>query len=101
MYKYRIAIKVLDRTTDAEATEGEAMQFDTENHDDLFKIVEAVRSKGILDEDKSAVLAIGLKLFSEVVLEKKRDPLFAPLSEPIRNFIQQLKALPSVVPNAH
>lgn len=70
------------------------MSFEADNHDDLFKIIEAIRAKELLDADKSAALAIGLKLFSEVVLEKRRDPLFAPLSEPIRNFIQQLKGLP-------
>ena len=67
------------------------MRFEAENHDDLFKIVEAVRAKELLNVDKSAALAIGLKLLSEVILEKRRDPLFAPLSEPIRNFVNNLK----------
>ena len=42
----------------------------------LLEIVEAVRSKGLLDADKSAALAVGLKLFSEIVMEKRSDPLF-------------------------
>lgn len=56
-----------------------------------FEIVEAIRSKRLLDKDKSASLAIGLKLFSEVILEMRKDQMFAPLVLPIRNFIEQLK----------
>jgi hypothetical protein len=67
------------------------LQFCTDNHDNLLEIVEAIRSKRLLDKDKSASLAIGLKLFSEVILEMRKDQMFAPLVLPIRNFIEQLK----------
>jgi hypothetical protein len=94
MYKYRFTIEALSGATSADSSDERVMRFEIENHDDLFKITEAVCAKELLDADKSAALAIGLKLFSEVVLEKRHDPLFAPLSEPIRHLIQQLKGLP-------
>ena len=71
--------------------DGTSLQFCIDNHDDLLKIAETIRSKRWFDKDKSASLAIGLKLFSEIVLEKRHDPLFAPLVLPIRDFIRRLK----------
>ena len=93
MYSYRVTIESTEATAQPESAEGRSMQFETRNHDDLFKIVEAIRSKEILDGAKSAALAIGLKLFSEIVLEKRRDPLFEPLLAPMQSFIRQLKAV--------
>ena len=90
MYQYRIT---LESTTLSQTPQGSTTQFQVQNHDDLSKIVQAVRSKGILDADKSAALAVGLKLFSEIILEKRSDPLFEPLWEPIRAFTKRLKAL--------
>ena len=95
MYKYRITIEALDSTSDLEDKTIPSLSFDVANHDDLFHIVEVVRSKEIVDLDKAAALAIGLKLLSEVALEKRRDPLFASLSGPLRGFVQQLKTIPS------
>ncbi len=66
--------------------------FRVNNHDDLLKVVKAVREKGILGQDDAASLAIGFKLFMEVVLQHRKNPLFAPLMEPLRMFAGQLKA---------
>ena len=54
-----------------------------------------IRSKRWFDKDKSAPLAIGLKLFSEIVLEKTRDYVFAPLVLPLRNFLNRFKSTPA------
>lgn len=90
MYSYQINMKGLDEKSGA----GRELQFDVTNHDDLFRIVDSVRSKAILDEDESAALAVGLKLLGEVVLHHRKEPLFQPLLAPIREFIQNLKTLP-------
>jgi hypothetical protein len=87
MHKYVVTLKELD-SFNANAA---LTSFEVSNHDDLLWIIEAVRTKQILDKDKSAALAVGLKLFSEVVLEKRRDPLFAPMVEPLRAFIKEFK----------
>jgi hypothetical protein len=89
-YRYRITIETLGSRTSQDEDEA-SLQFCTDNHDNLLEIVEAIRSKRLLDKDKSASLAIGLKLFSEVILEMRKDQMFAPLVLPIRNFIEQLK----------
>lgn len=89
-YRYRITIESLGSSPNY-GQEDESLQFCADNHDNLFEVVKAIHSKRLFDTDKSASLAIGLKLFSEVILEKRNDPLFAPLVLPIRSFIQQLK----------
>jgi hypothetical protein len=43
------------------------------------------------------VLALGLKLFSEVVLERPVNPIFAELLGSLRRFTKNLKDLPSSV----
>ena len=93
MYNYRITLEPLESGTQPQTFKVRTTQFQVQNHDDLSKIVEAVRSKGILNTDKSAALAVGLKLFSEIVMEKRNDPLFAPIWDPLRSFTQQLKAI--------
>lgn len=93
MYNYRITVELLGATAQLEPSEDRFTRFQVQNHDDLLKIVEAIRCKGILDGEKSAALAIGLKLLSEIVLEKRRDPLFEPLLKPVQSFIRQLKTV--------
>ncbi len=93
MYGYRVTVESAELTAQSELSEARSMQFQIQNHDDLFKVVETIRSKEILDADRSASLAIGLKLFAEIVLEKRRDPLFEPLLGPMQSFIRQLKAV--------
>lgn len=68
MHKYVVTLKELDSFNANLAS----ACFEVSNHDDLLRIIEAVRAKQIFDKDKSAALALGLKLFLEVVLEKRR-----------------------------
>ncbi len=63
------------------------------NDDNLFRIVEAVQTKAILDADVSTALGIGLKLFSRVAPRSRCNPLFAPLLEPTQDFIRVVKVL--------
>ena len=93
LYSYRITIESAGAAATSEPLDRRSIQFQTQNHDDLIKIVENVRLKRILDRDRSATLAIGLKLFMEIVLEKRHDPLFEPLLAPMQSFTRQLKAL--------
>lgn len=66
--------------------------FEAVNHDEILSIVARLQSSGGYQPDEAASLAIGLKLFSEVMLKRRDDPLFAALSPAIRAFIGGLKA---------
>ncbi len=98
MHSYRITIAAVGNTGEGAASAGGSETFEVENHDDLLKIVGYVRAKGLLDSEKSAALAVGLKLLSEIVLEKRHEPLFAPLLDPLHAFIKRLKAAPATMP---
>jgi hypothetical protein len=68
------------------------LSFEAGNHDDLFEIIHNVQRARLFDEDTSAALALGMKLFSEVVLEHRKDPLFQQIFEDYRQYIVQFKA---------
>lgn len=67
------------------------LSFTAANHDNLFEIVERVRRSGRFDQDTAAALAVGMKLFSEVLLQHRDDPLFGPIAGAYREFIGQFK----------
>lgn len=94
-HRYRISLEHLATPKQGEPTHA-AISFETGNHDDLFTIVDKVRSKSQFDADTAASLALGLKLFTEVMLKNRGNPLFADISQPMRDFIQKLKAQPQV-----
>ena len=96
MYSYRITVESLGNLALPTAPKGGTATFEIQNHDDLLKIMESVRGKELVDPDKSAALAIGLKLLSEIVLEKRNDPMFVPLLEPLHAFIKRLKTAEAV-----
>ncbi|AMP16190.1 DUF3861 domain-containing protein [Collimonas pratensis] len=90
-HRYRITLEHLATPKQGEPTNA-AIHFETGNHDDLFAIVDKVRGRGQFDADTAASLALGLKLFTEVMLKNRSDPLFAEIHQPMRDFIQKLKA---------
>ena len=92
-HRYRITLEHLATPKQGEPTNA-AIGFETGNHDDLFAIIGKVRGRGQFDGDTAASLALGLKLFTEVMLKSRCDPLFAEIQQPMRDFIQKLKARP-------
>lgn len=45
-------------------------------------------------QEKSAAFAVGLKLFSEVMIENRKHPVFAPLRDAFKAFMVGLKKGP-------
>lgn len=80
-----------DGRPEGEPVTEKSLSFDTRNHDDVLSIVERLQARGDLPNDTAASLGVGLKLFGEVVLEHRNDPLFAPLREPLQEFIARRK----------
>ncbi|AIY42827.1 hypothetical protein LT85_3669 [Collimonas arenae] len=92
-HRYRITLEHLATPKQGEPTHA-AINFEAGNHDDLFAIIDKVRSKGQFDADTAASLPLGLKLFTEVMLKNRSNPLFAEINQPMRDFIGKLKAQP-------
>ena len=89
-YQYRVTVEAL---TDARGhlVDGQSLTFEAANHDDLLAIVERVRAKHLIDDESAAAMAIGMKLFAEVVLAHRKDPMFNTVHEALGQFIRELK----------
>ena len=62
-----------------------------ENHDELFGIIELAKQKDLFgDLNQSAEFAVGLKMFSEVMLKNRDHPLFEELSPAFKELIKKL-----------
>ena len=89
MRRYSISVEELDAQS-AEA--GRKMSFSVENHDDIFAIVNRLQSGGAVPAAEAEEFALGLKLFSEVVIRHRAEPLFSEVFGDIARFIKRLKA---------
>jgi hypothetical protein len=73
------------------STHAEPLRFEAGNHDDILAIAGRMRSRGEFPPDTANALAVGLKLFSEVMLENRGHPLFVDFAPHFRAFMQHLK----------
>lgn len=91
-HRYRVTLEHLADAHGA-PTDGEPLQFEVDNHDDIIAIVERLRSRGDLG-DQAAAFGVGLKLFGEVMLENRDNPLFSSFRPHFAQFMKDLKAGP-------
>jgi hypothetical protein len=92
-YRYRVSVEKLSDAK-GEPVHGQSLSFYTANHDDILAIVEQLHAKLPFESGTIAALGVGLKLFSEVALVHRKDPLFAQVRPVLSEFIQQLKQFP-------
>ncbi|ATU92962.1 DUF3861 domain-containing protein [Phyllobacterium zundukense] len=88
-HTYRITVEELGEA--AFASDARTLTFDASNHDDLIRILELMRDKAILPDGETAEFTIGLKLFTEVVLRHRAEPLFSELFPHLGAFMKKLK----------
>ena len=89
-YRYRITVEKL-RDARGQPVHDESLSFYASNHDDILAIVKKLDTKLPFDAGTAASLGVGLKLFGEVVLTHRNDPMFAEIHPALSEFIQQLK----------
>jgi|SRR6478752_426240 len=95
-YRYRITVEKL-ADAKGEAVHGQSLSFYAANHDDILEIVSKLQAKLPFDAGTAASLGVGLKLFSEVALVHRNNPLFAEVRPALSEFIQQLKQQPAAI----
>jgi len=89
--KYRLALEQLESAGEEKGLHG-PLQLEFDNHDELFGIIDRVKQKNPFgDPDHSTQFAIGLKMFSEVLLKNRSNPLFEEFAPAFREFMKKLK----------
>lgn len=89
-HRYRITVEHL-ATPGGEPPGAEPLVFETTHQDDLFAMAEKMRARDDIAPEEAAPLAVGLKLFTEVALMHRREPLFEGVMETVGTFIGRLK----------
>ncbi|SEI95485.1 protein of unknown function [Dyadobacter koreensis] len=91
--RYRFQLEYLSSSKEETALP-EALDLEFENHDNIFQIVEILKEKNPFGDEKQAVeFAIGLKMFSEIMIKNKSNPLFEEMLPAFRIFMRKLKSL--------
>ena len=91
-HKYKLTLEEIS-LAEEDNVGNEPLTLEFDNHDNLFNIISAVKSKAIFeDENQSTEFAIGLKMFTEVVLKNRDNELFKELQPAIGAFMKKLKS---------
>ena len=90
-HQYHITVQHLADAQGNPSTYTEKLEFNTSNHDDIFSIVERLKTAALFDEQTTQSFALGLKLFSEVMLENRDHILFKEFSPAFTQFMKNLK----------
>lgn len=90
--KYLLNLE-LEQYANGDNEPAQQLELHFENHDEIFSIIERIKQKEIFDAQQSAEFAIGLKLFSEVMIRNRKHSLFTELSPAFGEFMKKLKAL--------
>lgn len=88
--KYKIHLQEIELKDGTQS--GEFIEFEFENHDNILEIIKKIQAKNILeDKNKEIEFAVGLKLFSEVLLQNRKNPLFEDINIAFRDFMKKIK----------
>ncbi|TNC91854.1 DUF3861 domain-containing protein [Thalassolituus sp.] len=90
-HQYRIQLEHLCDADGHPSCHQKKLDFKVGNHDDIFQIIERMKHRDDLSPVHATSLALGLKLFSEVMLENKGHPLFTEFTPHFLAFMKKLK----------
>ena len=91
--KYYLTLS-LKEYANGETHPAKELGIEFDNHDEIFGIIERITEKNLFDDPSEAVqFALGLKLFSEIKLKHRKNPLFDELNEVFPIFMKKLKNL--------
>lgn len=88
---YRVTVEKLEDNKGHPA-DADSIVFQVRNHDDLATVLEKIQSRSLFDKDESIAFAVGLKLFSEVMLNHRDMVLFSELAPHFKDFMTKLKS---------
>lgn len=90
-HKYKVSVERLE-DKDGNPITDHSYDFTAENHDEIIEIVGRIQGTKQFSDDEAASLAVGLKLFGEVMLKNREHPLFTEFRPHFMDFMKKLKA---------
>lgn len=90
-HQYYVTVQHLADAQGNPSTYTEKLEFNTGNHDDIFVVLQKLQQAELFDERTTQSFAVGLKLFSEVMLENKNHELFQDFLPQFGQFMKHLK----------
>ncbi|MGO4770520.1 DUF3861 domain-containing protein [Flavobacterium sp. W22_SRS_FK3] len=91
--KYHLTLS-LKQYANGENSPAKELGIEFENHDEIFSIIERIKAKNLFDNESEATqFALGLKLFGEIKLKHRKNPLFDEINEVFPIFMKKLKNL--------
>ena len=95
MSKHEFRITV-EHVADAagNAPDAPPLTFNAFSHDNILAIVDRVEKRGDFSPESARAFGVGLKLFSEALLENKDNPLFESFRSHFGEFMKKLKQRP-------
>lgn len=90
--RYKLTLELLELLKpDDKKYETIALEFG--NHDNIFNIIERMKKRNRFKTEQDSVeFAIGLKLFSEVMLKNKDNPLFEDFRPAFGGLMKKIKS---------
>ncbi|MFI8378344.1 DUF3861 domain-containing protein [Leeuwenhoekiella sp. NPDC079379] len=90
--RYKLRLELLELLK-AEENTYKPIELEFGNHDNIFKIVERLKAKNQFKSEQDSVeFAIGLKLFSEVMLKNKDNELFKEFRPHFGELMKKIKS---------
>ena len=97
-YRYRVTVEQIADGKGQPVTDCRELTFEAGCHDELLGIVERVRERRVVaNANAAAAMAVGMKLFGEVLIAERKDPMFAEMHVALGTFIRALKARSAAV----
>jgi hypothetical protein len=90
-HHYRLRLEQLASAAPDQPTR-DLLELEFTNHDDIFQIINRLQGQQLFAEPgQNAEFAIGLKLFSEVMLKNREHPLFTEFRPAFSELMKRLK----------
>ncbi|MCL1113788.1 MULTISPECIES: DUF3861 domain-containing protein [Shewanella] len=85
--QYRITVEHLDENQHSI----QQLQFELQDREDLFKLVENLKMGSGLPESEATQLSVGLRLLGPLMMHNRKHPLFIDFMPHFKTFMQNLK----------
>ncbi|GGP88658.1 DUF3861 domain-containing protein [Shewanella ulleungensis] len=85
--QYRITVEQIHPDNEA----AQPLQFEFQDREDLFKLVENLKKGSGLPESEATILSVGLRLLGPLMMQNRKHPLFIDFMPHFKTFMQNLK----------